>query len=55
MPKVPKPDKPAYTPITPTMDTLIGPRNRIPLFGASSAGSLSRAPGQKKTLIGGSA
>jgi hypothetical protein len=52
--RVPKPDKPPYTPVTPTTDTLIGPA-RKPLVGISTSTSgLTVAPAtQKKTLIGG--
>lgn len=55
MPKI-KPDKPAYTPVTPFVDPLIAPPKRA-MFGVSSspAGLAAAASGQRKVLIGGAA
>lgn len=54
--KTPKVDKPAYTPITPVIDPLIGGPRR-PMFGVSTtpAGLGASASGQRKVLIGGAA
>lgn len=47
-------DKPAYTPVTPFVDPLIGPPKRA-LFGVGTtpAGLGAAASGQRKVLIGG--
>ena len=52
--KTPKIDKPAYTPITPVLDPLIGPQKKT-MFGVGTApaGISAAASGQRKVLIGG--